>query len=197
MKKNKTIINYPLSILSLTCIIFAIFTFVLNIFLSVKRVVLEVWANLLIFCVILIVSAIIVLSKKLVIKSFVLKASTIIFSILSISLNITLAIVAKLNMWHWYTVVLIAAYSLAVTFMLKYLRLNSYLLRAFIYYCVSIVSFYLLTNVIGGYKAGNTNILLFGIFTLAYIIASIVFFYIKRSFFKFENEEQEYKKQFD
>ena len=197
MKKDIKEFNYPLSIFTFACIVYAVSTFFLNIFLSLKGVALEVWANLLIFALILIVSSIIVLVKKIAIKSFIPKSIAIIYTILSTALNVSLAIVAELNMWHWTTVILLAAYSLIITILLKYLRLNSYLLRSFINYLISIFSFFLLTNVIGRYKAGDLNILFFGIFTLTYIVMSIVFFYVKRSFLQIENEEQDYKKQFD
>ena len=197
MKKDIKEFNYPLSIFTFACIVYAVSTFFLNIFLSLKGVALEAWANLLIFALILIVYTIIVFLKNIVIKSFIPKSIAIIYTILSTALNVSLAIVAELNMWHWTTVILLAAYSLIITILLKYLRLNSYLLRSFIYYLISIFSFFLLTNVIGRYKAGNLNILLFGIFTHTYIVMSIVFFYVKRSFLQIENEEQDYKKQFD
>ena len=197
MKKSDKSINYPLSISIFACVLYAISTFVLNIFLSLNSVVLEVWANLLIFCLLFIVSTIIVLTKKVSIKSFILKTTTILYTVLSFILNITFAITASLSMWHWTTIVLLAVYSVAISLMLVFLKINSYLIRTLIYYVVSYICFFILTNVIGGYTAGNLTIILFGIFALSYIAGSIIFFYIKRSFLQIENEEQEYKKQFD
>ena len=197
MKKTEKPINYPLSIFIFACVIYSIFNVIFSFLLTRRNVVLEVWANLLIYTLIFIVSAIVVLSKKLVLKSFILKASTVIYTVLSVILNIVFAIISSISMWHWTTVVLLVVYSIAVSLLLAYLKLNSYLLRTLIYYVISIASFYLLTNVIGGYTAGNTTIMLFGIFTLTYIVGSVIYFYIKRSFFAIENEEQEYKKQFD
>ena len=142
MKKDIKEFNYPLSIFTFACIVYAVSTFFLNIFLSLKGVVLEVWANLLIFALILIVSTIIVLVKKIAIKSFIPKSIAVIYTILSTALNVSLAIVAELNMWHWTTVALLATYSLIISILLKYLRLNSYLLRSFIYYLISIFTFF-------------------------------------------------------
>ena len=101
------------------------------------------------------------------------------------------------RMWTHWSIILILAYSILVALLSHYIKVNNFLITSIIYYVVSISAFMTLTVLIADYREKNYSMILFGAFTVFFVFYSIVHFFIKRKFYRFENDEKEYKRQFD
>ena len=193
--KNNTILR----ILSLACLFYLPVTITINLLCSFspKGALLKVWANMILFFICFVIALIVNFKSKFEIKHIILKNIGYIYTIISFAVNLVVYIIEDGKLWKISTMLLIFSYSVVVAILLKYLKIKSYLVSTLIYYCVSLSSFMILTVGIAKYTTGNSTMLLFGIFTIVYVIVSIIYYFVKRSFLSFENEEKSYKRQFD
>ena len=199
MKQKEKKENIPIVILILTCVLYAPTSILINLFcaLTLHGKLLQAWANLIIFALILIVSMFIYFPFKIQAKNYIIKRTSIIYTIVSFIVNTVVFIIENGRIWTYNSLILILCYSLITALLMKYLKIKSYLVKTFIYYALSLASFLLLTIAIAGYKTGNLVMIFIGSFTIFYVISSITYFYVKRSFVSYENEEKVYKRQFD
>lgn len=199
MKEKVSSNKFILHILAIACVFYLPCTLFINLichFVLNGRL-LQAWANLIVFFIVFIFALILNIKTKFLIKNGIIRNIGYIYSILSFSINLLVFILEDGKMWTILSMLLILLYSIIASILLQYLKIGNYLVRSLIYYVVSIVSFMILTVGIAKYTEGNSTMLLFGIFTIVYIIIAIVYFYIKRSFYSYENKEKAYKRQFD
>ena len=190
--------NKFLHILILTCFFYLPLNITINLLCSLGQgKLLKIWANFILFAIAFIFAIFVGLKTKFTIKSDIIRNTCPIFVIISFVINLFVYIIEDGKIWTLNSIFVILVYSVAISTLLKCLRIKAYLLRTLIYYCVSLASFMILTVGIAKYTSGNSTMLLFGIFTISYAIVSIVYFFIKRAFSSFENEEKTYKRQFD
>lgn len=191
--------NKFLNILFLSCIFFTPASIVINLFsyFFLGGRLMHAWASFFVFCVAFIVSSILVVKKNADIKNFIIRASASIYTIISFLLNLFVFIIMDGSLWKIQSILLIIAYALIVALLMKYMTVKSYLIKSLVYYAISIIFFLILTVSIAKYNSGNTVVIIFIVFSAVFILFSVLLFYIKRTFFKYENEEKAYKKQFD
>lgn len=199
-EKSSTIV---FRILFLSCMIYAPICFIINLIctLSVARsFMLSPWAGALIFLICGITSIVVVLKgkfKKINTPLNVFKIASISFTILSFVIATVSLIIENGQMWNLYGLLDVFVFSLVIACIKSFVKLKSYLVNSLIYYAASITAFMLLTTVIANYNESNIAMLLFGGFTLAYIIIAIFYFFVRRSFASYDNEDKEYKPMFN
>ena len=188
-----------IKIIKLSCLIYTPVSFLINLLCSLltNGHLLNLWANFLLFAISFLISLFFVFKKKYKETSKFFIYQVTIYTAVSFIINSFVFIINDGGMWDIVSITLILIYSTIIAFLMFFLKLKSYLISTLIYYAISLASFLLLTVVIANYDKSNSIMILFGSFTIAYIILSIIFFFIKRSFYKYENEEKEYKRQFD
>ena len=101
------------------------------------------------------------------------------------------------SLWKIYSIFLILVYSALVSLTYHYLKVKSFLIKVIIYYALSLSSFLILTAAIAKYNSGSTIVLTLSIFSAIFLACSVVIYFVKRSFYRYENEEKEYKHVFD
>ena len=199
MKQKEKKDNLPLSILILSCVLYAPTSIIINLIcsLTLNGMLLQAWANLIIFAIFFIVGLFLYFSFRISATNYIVNRSAVIYTTISFILNTLVFIIENGKIWTLYSIILILVYSIFTTLLMKYLKIKSYLIKTLIYYVLSLVSFLILTVGIAGYKTGNLVMIFLGSFTIFYVISSIIYFYVKRSFASYENEEKVYKRQFD
>ena len=188
-----------IKIIKLSCLIYTPVSFFINLLCSLltNGHLLNLWANFLLFAISFLISLFCVFKKKYKEASKFFIYQVTIYTVVSFIINSFVFVINDGGMWDIISITLILIYSTIIAFLMFFLKLKSYLISTLIYYAISLASFLLLTVVIADYDKSNSIMILFGSFTIAYIILSIIFFFVKRSFYKYENEEKEYKRQFD
>lgn len=206
--KEKTVFEPNIwNILTYACAIFAPLSFSVNVicgFSLFEHSLLKLWACALIFGLSFFIALAIVICKKTRIKNNVIKHSAVLYTILSFVLGLYHVMFEAIHdfevkdtMWSVYSFILIFAYSILTSVMLSFIKIKYFLISTLIYYAVGLSSFLVLTTVIGEHGEGNGTMILFGTFTIIYAVSSAVYFFVKRAFAQFENEEKDYKPQFD
>lgn len=192
-----------LTILILSCAIYSVISVLINLIcsLSIKvTTMLQLWACVIIFAISFIFATIFAFKKKIRVELShnIIYSMFCFYTVLSALLSaIALIIPAGTMLWCLYSMLLVIAYSLIISLMRAYLKVKNYLISALIYYGVSLITFMILTNLIAQFNEGNQTMIFFGSFSIAYLILAVLYFYIKRSFERIDNEEKSYKQQFD
>ncbi len=199
MKQKEKTDNLPLNILILSCVLYAPTSILINLIcsLTLNEKLLQAWANLIIFAIALVIGLFLYFSFRVRAVNYIINRSAVIYTVISFILNTLVFIIENGKIWTLYSIVLILVYSIVTALFMKYIKIKSYLIKTLIYYVLSLASFLILTVGIAGYKSGNLVMIFFGSFTIFYVISSITYFYVKRSFASYENEEKVYKRQFD
>lgn len=199
MKQKEKKENLPISILILSCVLYAPTSILINLICSVTLhgKLLQAWANLIIFAITLIAALFIYFSFRIRAKNFIIKRASTIYTSISFIFNTFVFIIENGKIWTYDSIILILLYSVITAVLMKFLVIKSYLIKTFLYYVISLTSFLLLTVGIAGYNSGNHVMIFIGSFTIFYVVSSITYFYVKRSFASYENEEKVYKRQFD
>ncbi|MBQ8145273.1 MAG: hypothetical protein IJ039_00675 [Clostridia bacterium] len=195
VKSNKNILH----ILEIACFFYLPITFTINFLchFMLNGKLLQAWANLIIFLITFVIALIVGFKSQFRIKDGIVRNTCSIYTILSFIINTFVFIIDDGKMWSVKSMILILSFAIIIALLLRYLKIKLYLIRTLIYYCVCLAAFMFLTVGIAEYTNGNNTMLLFGIFTIVYAIISIIYFYVKRSFLSFENDEKNYKRQFD
>ena len=198
-KKNELPSNTPIALFVLTSVIYTPVTIGINVlcYLLLHRQLLVAWANLLIFCVIALGSAIALYGCHSYCKNKLINRIATIYTLISFPINAFVYIIMDGSLWKLSTIFLIFGYAVLTSVLIEFLKIKSYLIRTFIYYVISLVSFLTVTILIANYTEGTAEMLLFLFFTIFYFFCSIVFYYIRRSVENLDNEDKAYKRQFD
>lgn len=189
-----------LSILVLSCVVFAPISFLINFICGISitpTTLLQLWASLLIFVIAFFIALIITFSKKVNYKKRLINYFAITYTPICFVLNIFVMFVEGTKVWSVYSLYLVVGYSIIIAALRTYGRFNNYLLSTLIYYAVSIIAFIILTVAIAEYSEGYQIMISLGIFSVCYTAASISYFFVKRSIAQAENEEKAYKPMFD
>ena len=200
MKTKEEFKPHILTVLALACIIFTPFSFIINFICGVSitaSTLLQLWAGILIFSLCFIFALIMMLVKKVNYKKSAINYCSYLYTSIYFIINIFVMAVEGTSLWNLYSLLLLVPYSVIMAILMQKLKLNSYLLRALIYYTLSVTSFLILTSAIGNYNQGYTTIILFASFTLAFVLCAFVYFFIKRSMAQAENDDKVYKPMFD
>ena len=199
MKKNEKPVLKPIDLLILSCVIYTPITIIINLLchLMLHGAMLKIWANLIVFGVSALIASIAFFAKKVKIKDLIVSRTAWIYTILSFLINTFVYIIWEGYLWKIWTIILLFSYALIVSVLMKILKIKNYLIRTLIYYALSLGAFLTMTLAIADYDSGNSAMLLFAFFTVFYIVSSFLFYFVRRSFLAYENEEKEYKRQFD
>ena len=189
--------NKFLHILILACFFYLPLTIIVNFFCSLDGKLLKFWANLILFAIALIFAIFIGLKTNFYIKFDIIRNTCYIYTLISFVVNLFVYVINDGRLWAFSSILIILSYSIAISILFKFLKIKAYLIRTLIYYCISLASFMILTVGIAKYTTGNNTMLLFGIFSIIYAVLSIAYYYVKRTFASYENEEKNYKRQFD
>ena len=189
------------SILILSCSIYAPLCALINFLCGVSltaTTLLKLWAIVVIFAFTFVIALVIAVTKKINYENLSWYAYCVcIYSILSAALTVYSSIFVGSYIWSLYSLFLVIAYSSIVSLLLSFVKIKSYLISTLMYYAISLAAFMVLTTVIASYNKGNLTMILFGSFSLFYTVCSILYYFVKRSFAQYDNEEKEYKPQFD
>ena len=135
-------------------------------------------------------------SSKIV---FICTISTF-FTAISLVLKILVTIINTSNKFHWelsvFSILTIFAFSVAVSMCIHFLKTKSIALKAFIYFLIIGISYYLITVTIGGLNTGNNLILILGIYLGAYAVVLITILLIINAKKAKDLEKRPYKRQF-
>lgn len=188
-----------LNILKTSCLFYTPFSIIINSIcsLAANGQLLNLWANCLFFGISFIVSLFFVLKHKNLLKYKILEFIVTIYTLISFIINTFVFIINDGSMWDIKSIFLIFGYSVIISSLIRFVNLKNYLISSIIYYTVSLAAFLTITLAIAKYNTGNNAMIFFGSFTVVYVILAIIYFFIKRTFTKFENEEKVYKRQFD
>ncbi|MBE6673688.1 MAG: hypothetical protein E7596_01120 [Ruminococcaceae bacterium] len=199
MNKKEKKEKLPLLILILSCVVYAPTSILINLVcsLTLNEKLLQAWANLIIFAISFIIGLFLYFLFHVSANNPIINYSATIYTIISFIINTFVFIIEDGKVWTKYSIILILCYSLIIALTIRYLKIKSYLIKSLIYYALSLASFLILTVVIAGYNTGNLVMIFIGSFTIFYVISSVTYFYVKRSFASYENEEKAYKRQFD
>ena len=200
MKTNEAFKPHILTVLATACITFTPFSFIINFICGVSITVntlLQLWAGILIFALCFIFALVRMLVKKVNYKKSGTNYFSYFYTAIYFIINIFVLAVEGTNLWNLFSLLLLVPYSAIMASLMRFMKINSFLLREIIYYAVSITAFLLLTSVIGDYNQGYTTMILFGTFTLVFTIGAFIYFLIKRSIAQAENEDKAYKPMFD
>ncbi len=202
MSTKKLSIFIPL--IKYTCLYFLVASLFLNLltffmFLSDGlHELLVVWANLIVFLVCFIAGAIVVLiknkSNRLNHTIDLLSFATFLYAIEFLGINIIGSFIGKI--WTIYTILLIFAFSFLISLLRHIMKFKNYFLHALIYFFVFGIFYSLVVLTIAGYGSGNAIIIVVGIYSIAYIICALIYFFIKKHKEINENNKKKYTSQF-
>lgn len=202
MSNKKLSIFVPL--MKYTCLYFLISSLFLNLltffmFLSDGlHELLLLWANLIVFWVCFIAGAIVVLiknkSNKLNNTIDLLSFATFLYTIEFLGINIIGSFLGKI--WTIYTILLILAFSFLISLLKNIMKFKNYFLHALVYFFVLGIFYSLVVLTIAGYGSGNAIIIVVGIYSIAYIICALIYFFIKKRKEENENSKKQYTSQF-
>lgn len=194
-KSNKSF----LEILKISCIIYSPFTIIINIIcaLTMQGNLLNFKAIAFIYALCFLTSLILVLKFKKKIEYKPLIFSSCLYATIAFIIQVFVHIIVDGSLWDIKSILLIFAYSVVISILINFVKLKNYILSSLMYYTVSVISFMILTLFIADYNNSNNAMLFFGSFTFIFIIFDIVYYFVKKSFTKYDNEEKPYIRQFD
>ena len=162
------------------------------------------WANAIIFALVFVLAVIIAHSKK---KKSSSKALSIVsvaccyFSAISFVVSLVAYavehIIDNVKLWNLGGLFLVLLTSVVLSILVHCVKIKNYLLCSLFYYAVTISAFFGLVAGVASHTQGNVVMISFSVYSAAYVVGAIVYFYIKQSFKKFDNEEKAYVRQFD
>jgi hypothetical protein len=196
-----------LNMLTFSCAIFAPLTLLLDLFIGLfisKTGLLSLGATLTLLIISFGISAFVVILKDGLLKPLekikMMWYSFSFYTCISVILKIIVYFVniSKKALWSidLYSIIVIAVFSVLVSALICYVKLESFSIKALIYFVTVGIFYYLITVTIGGLNVGNNLILILGIYIGAFIICTILTILIKRLKETKQRESQKYKSQF-
>ena len=188
-----------LNILKFSCILYSPLAIIINIICAIatKGNLLNIKAIAFIYAICFIVSLIVELKSKKKIEFKPLLYASCFYAVIALVIQAFVHIISDGNLWDIKSILLILGYSVVVSVLINYVKLKNYVLSSLMYYAISVISFMILTIFIADYDKSNNAMLFFGGFTFIFIIIAIIYYFVKKSFKKYENEEKPYVRQFD
>ena len=190
-------------VLRRSCLYFAPIFFLINLICVLatgNSVMLVPWASALIFALTYVIALIVTsLKKPKHNKKFykIVTNTSCIFSSVSFLITLVVYLLNDGSIWNIWGLLLVLFTSALISVLIEFLTIKSFLIKALIFYAVSVSSFICLITAVGHYTQGNVALISFSIYSAVYVVSAIIFFVIKRLFEQFDNEEKEYKRQFD
>ena len=196
-----------LNMLMLSCAIFAPLTLLIDLFIGFfisKTGLLSIGATLALLIISFAISAFVVILKDGLVnpltKAKMMWYSFAFYTCISVILKILVSLINISKKSHWsinvFSILIIAIFSVAVSALICYLKLQSFSFKAIIYFFLIGIAYYLITVTIGGLNTGNNLILILGVYIAAFVVCTILTLIIKRAKETKERESQKYKKQF-
>lgn len=190
------------SISTLSCVIFTLFSLLFNIFYSIILWPLlpNIAVNLITLLISFILSSIIMIFSIMIKKPFLIKKinfvffSCILFTSIFVIFNISTVILK--DVWNLYSILIILTLSFLISIVKFYVPIKSFIVKSIIYYIMISIPYFIITLAFGNYGAGNNFIIVFAIYTLIFLLCNIIIFTIKGIKKKAENENKQYTKQF-
>ena len=203
MNAKKLISN----MLMLSCAIFAPLTLLIDLFVGFfisKTGLLSIGATLALLIISFAISAFIVILKDGLIKPLskvkMMWYSFSFYTCISVILKVLVSLINISKKSHWsinvFSILIIAIFSIAISALICYLKLQSFSIKAIIYFFFVGVAYYLITVTIGGLNTGNNLILILGVYLVTFVTCTILALIIKRTKKIKERESQKYKNQF-
>ena len=196
-----------LEILRIACLFFTPIFLFISVICALAlgySVMLLPWASAIIFCFIFLLAIIVAHSKKERSKSKVLSVISLTCCYFTgISFAVSLFAYAiehiadNVKLWNLGALLLALLTSAVLSLLLHFVKIKNYLLSSLFYYVVTVSAFFGLVAGVAEHTEGNIVMISFTVYTASYIFGAIVYFIIKQSFKKFDNEEKEYIRQFD
>ena len=194
-------------ILALSCLIFAPISIILNAISAIAvgpKVLLKVGTILILFLLIVFVVSIIILLKSDRIKKLENKKNIFIYSSLFYTgFSVIINIIAWLmqseksgNLWNIYTIITLLIFSIAISFVIRYLRTNSIVLSSIVYLIVTAVPYFVILIGITEFFKGAKVFIPIGIYLFIYGITVTAFAVKKYKKTEKELNEKPYEKQF-
>ncbi|MBE6624139.1 MAG: hypothetical protein E7622_00690 [Ruminococcaceae bacterium] len=195
------------NMLVFSCAIFAPLTLFTDLFIGFfisKTGLLSLGATLSLLIIAFAISAFVVILKDGLVKPLerakMMWYSFSFYTCISVILKIIVYLinVSKKVLWSIdiYSIIIIAVFSALISALLCYLKLQSFSIKALIYFVTVGIFYYLITVTIGGLDVGNNLILILGIYIGAFVLCTIFTLLIKRLKETKQRESQKYKNQF-
>ena len=195
------------NMLVFSCAIFAPLTLLADLFIGFfisKTGLLNLGATLSLLIIAFAISSFVVILKDGLVKPLerakMMWYSFSFYTCISVILKIIVYLinVSKKALWSIdiYSIIIIAVFSALISALLCYLKLQSFSIKALIYFFTVGIFYYLITVTIGGLNVGNNLILILGIYIGAFVLCTIFTLIIKRLKETKQRESQKYKNQF-
>ena len=175
-------------ILNFSCSSYMIISFIINISIWISSYdknqsrMLGIGANLIILLICLIISTIVLYKtrkKETNIKTFVFTVG-IIYTVISILVNIIQYIIKKENFWNGYTLLIILIFSIVVTLLGNVIK-KKFFIKSIVNFFVFGAFYYIVFIVKAGYTKGSSFIISIGIYVVIFSLYTITCYFINKN----------------